>query len=142
VRHVTRYEWVQRPLRPPLSSQINDKFDEQQQEKKAYYEEMNNSLLNIHCGVDDSHVDYVNVWKRQYDAAKDRCVCGTLCVQLRLYVCLLAPCRQSEGASMLHDAYLPALRTTMHCFLGQVCVLRGAHGCVSGPHSRPRRGKP
>lgn len=54
--------------------QINDKFDEQQQEKKAYYEEMNNSLLNIHCGVDDSHVDYVNVWKRQYDAAKDRCV--------------------------------------------------------------------
>jgi hypothetical protein len=58
------------PLQP--GPQINDKFEEQQQEKKAYYEEMNNSLLNLHCGVDDSHVDYVNVWKRQYDAAKDR----------------------------------------------------------------------
>ena len=51
---------------------INDKFDELQGEKKAYYEDMYNSLLRLHCGVDDSHVDYVNTWKRQYDAALDR----------------------------------------------------------------------
>ena len=71
--------------------QVNEKFDELQQEKKAFYEEQFHALLQLHCGIDDSHVDYVNVWKRQYDATKDRCVGargkGNVCVPAKPAAC-------------------------------------------------------
>ena len=52
--------------------QIITKYRDLQNEQKAYYKDLYDSLLKTYCNVDDSNVDYVNVWQRRFDPITNR----------------------------------------------------------------------
>lgn len=54
------------------TNQIIDKYREMQLEMKDYYQDLFTGLLKTYCNVDDSMVDYVNIWQRRFDPITTR----------------------------------------------------------------------
>ena len=121
--------------------QVNEKYDELQAEKKAFYQEQFDSLLQLHCGIDDAHVDYVNIWKRQYDPVKDRYRSVQQDCSDSPVVCpLLAPCLSLGLVKLLLDSavFCDALLVPYHSLTVLTAVLELYHS----PYARRRLTQP